>query len=141
MDKDIKKYKPGDTFLVSVAEVYERTPAKNNERPQHLYRMRHFDGFVMTEDGLDRLERYQKPNNMIDQDYAGTIAYVHTIAMLEVLRDRIDGRIDGIKAALKKIKDHKTRDYEAGRKVALAAFRAETDELIQYCMKMMGDKK
>lgn len=58
--KQQTKYKPGMKFLVEVAEVYQRTPKRDNERPDTLYRMRHFSSLVFDEAGLDKLERYEE---------------------------------------------------------------------------------
>ena len=54
------KYNVNDKFVISIAEVYQRTPKRDNERPDTLYRMRHFSSLVFDEAGLDKLERYEE---------------------------------------------------------------------------------
>ena len=58
--KQQRRYEPGDKFVVEVAEVYQRTPKRDNERPDTLYRMRHFSSLVFDEAGLDKLEPYEE---------------------------------------------------------------------------------
>lgn len=65
--KQQTKYKPGNKFVVEVAEVYQRTPKRDNERPDTLYRMRHFSSLVFDEAGLDKLERYKEKDFSSDE--------------------------------------------------------------------------
>lgn len=53
-----QKYEPGDRFIVSIAEVYDTRRDNKNERPDVLYRLRHFNSAVFDETGIDKLEPY-----------------------------------------------------------------------------------
>lgn len=57
------KPQPGDKYIIEIAEVYKKKHV--NERPQRLYRIRHFDSLVFTEQALQKLEEV-KPQKDID---------------------------------------------------------------------------
>lgn len=78
----LKKYNPGDKFIIEVAEMYDRTPTKYNERPDYLYRMRHFDSLVMTESALDKLARVNDSKEAKD-----TMVIVNTMQKLADLNN------------------------------------------------------
>lgn len=58
--KQQTKYKPGMKFVVELAEKYNREGGWKNERPETLWRLRHFDSLMMTEEALRRLEPYKE---------------------------------------------------------------------------------
>ena len=65
--KQQTKYKPGMKFVVELAEKYNREGGWKNERPETLWRLRHFDSLMMTEKALNRLEPY-KENSFSEEE-------------------------------------------------------------------------
>ena len=65
--KQQTKYKPGMKFVVELAEKYNREGSWKNERPETLWRLRHFDSLMMTEKALSRLEPY-KENSFSEEE-------------------------------------------------------------------------
>lgn len=51
-------YKPGDKFIVEISSVYDVSDGAKRDRPQTLYRMKHFNALTFDEDGIKKLEPY-----------------------------------------------------------------------------------
>lgn len=90
-----QKYKPGDKFVVTIAEVYDTRRSKSNERPDHIYRLKHFNGATWTEDGLDKLEKFEgnyskeQVSEIID-DAVAYFADVLTMISSKMIEDYYD---------------------------------------------------
>lgn len=61
------KYEPGDKFVIEVAERYDTRRKFKNERPDVLYRMRHFNSAVFDERALDKLARLEDMSDSKDE--------------------------------------------------------------------------
>lgn len=129
------KYTYGDKFIIEIADLYQKESGVKNERPQTLYRMRHFDTCMFTDKALDKLQQYNADESRSRfKKIATNMAYTYTVAKFGMLLERLDH----IKAKVMTIGTNKA--YRKGYIAGLERAKRECNEIIAAAMAGMTEE-